>query len=335
MIGPGLLATTLTGQIALLVFGGLAVWFGAELLVRHSSRLAKRLGFSPFIIGATVVAFGTSAPEWVVSFTAQLEGKSGISLGNIIGSNVANIALVLGITAALMPIRVRSRTLYQELPIVLAAEFLFFWLGSDGTLDSTDALILGLAFVAIYTWMIWTSRSGSSAQSASETAAPSAEVKAVDRLGRDIRMTIAGLLLLVFGARFFVEGAEDFALSMGMSRETVGLTIVAIGTSLPELVTSIVAAVRGQIDISLGNLLGSNLFNVLFVGGSLSLVGTVEVAPTIQSDCWWMIGVTAAIFPLVFWTRLLGERGPKRLDRLSGLLLLGSYAYYLYSKLSA
>lgn len=315
---------SLFSQLALIICGGAAVWLGAEFLVRGASRLAKAFGVSEFIVGATVVAFGTSAPEWIVSIMAQLDDKAAISLGNVIGSNVANIALGMGLTGLVVPIAIQTRLLKNEVLIVLLAEMAFLWMCLDRALDLTDGIILLGGFLAVYAWILLFAKRRSPGEE-EDTEGKS------ERYLHDTGLTLLGLALLLAGAHYFVVGAEAFALKIGMSRETVGLTIVAIGTSLPELGTSFVAAARGRGALSIGNLLGSNLFNVLLVGGSLATISRVEVAPSLDVDIWWMIGVTAILFPLA----LLGKRdgGVRRLGRWAGVLLTGAYVFYLGSKL--
>lgn len=326
-----LLAIAVPAQIALVVLGGAAVWLGAELLVRGASRLAKAFGISEFVVGATIVAFGTSAPEWFVSLIAQLDGKSEISLGNIIGSNVANLGLGLGATALLIPVLVPTNSLKRELPIVLGVEIAFAWMCLDGSLGALDGALLLGAFLAVYAGILTLARRRP--QIVTDLVDVPVEPRQATLL-RDSFVTVCGLTVLLVGAHYFVVGAEAFAIEMGMSRETVGLTIVAIGTSLPELGTSIVAAVRGSSAMSIGNLLGSNLFNVLLVGGTLAVIDTVPVAPSIEIDLWWMIGVTAVVLPLSFLGAASQDAMGKtrRVGRWSGLLLFGSYLVYLASK---
>ena len=317
--------TSIPLMILLIVAGGLLTWLGAEVLVRSSSRLAAALGMSPFLIGATIIAFGTSAPEWVVSVIAQLDGQGAMSLGNIVGSNICNLALVLGATALILRIRVPRRTLIHELPLVFFCQVLFFALGLDGGLVLADGLVLLGAFALSYAYLIRLSR---------RQVREEAPAKVESKLLRDSVLTVVGLAVLVYGAELFVSGASDLAEHLGMSKATVGLTVVALGTSLPELVTSVVAALRNELEISLGNLLGSNLFNALLVGGSLAVVGDVEVAPSLRYDCYWMLGVTAVIYPLVMLPVLLDRSAKPQLVRFSGMALLAAYIIYLISTLN-
>lgn len=325
--------STIAGQIVLIVLGGIAVWLGAEFLVRGASRLAKAFGISEFIIGATIVAFGTSAPELIVSFMAHLEGNEGISLGNIIGSNVANLGLGIGIPGVFIATRIGARTLRREFLFVIVAQAVFTWFCLDSRISFADGAVLLAAFIGVYAWILVASRKQ---RDQVDTLLPEAEAIEADspKVVRDGGMTIFGLALLLLGARYFVIGAEAFARAMGMSAETVGLTIVAIGTSLPELVTSTVASLRGQSDLSIGNLLGSNLFNVLLVGGSLAVIGDVVVPASIHTDLWWMNGVTIAIFLAALVARREVAKGMsiRVLGRPFGVMLAIGYATYLAMK---
>lgn len=328
MIALGAWTDSLLGLISLMVGGGLFLWLGAELLVAGSSRIAMRCGVSPFLIGATIIAFGTSAPELVVSFLAHWNGDSAMSFGNLLGSNVCNLALVLGVTALLLPVRVRSRTLRRELPLVLGAEVLFAILAFDGDLTLGDGIVFLTAFALIYLYLTRTSR-----QQVEQEAQESTGTSVESPLAKDLGSTLIGLIALVGGATAFVDGAEAFALRMGMTQAAVGATVVAIGTSLPELVTSVVAALRGHLDISLGNLLGSNLFNVLLVGGCLGMVGTVPIASPDFVHVWWMLGVTLAVFPIATYRRLYQTQPVPRIDRLGGIVLVAMYVVYIVSVL--
>lgn len=311
------------GPWAFVAFGSLLLWGGAEGLVRGAAGLARDFGLSPMIIGATIVAFGTSAPEWVVSISAQLYGKPGAALGNIVGSNITNIALVLGLTATILPLTVRESVYRRELPLVLLAEALFFGLAWLGGMTRMDGVILLFTFAALYFYLI-------------RDALRSRESPVIDREGLAelpksqskgwlVGLTILGLTGLTLGANVFVGGAEVIGIQAGLSDAEVGLLILAFGTSLPELITSVVAALRQQIDISLGNLLGSNFFNVLFVGGTLGVMKPFEVdSPQFYYHMPVMIFVTAIILPLVW-------HGKSRLmlQRSGGLILLCCYVLWL------
>ena len=294
-------------------------------MVRGAARIAVHFGFSPLLIGASVVAFGTSAPEWLVSFFARLEDRPTMALANLLGSNVCNLGLVLGATAVILPLGVRRIVLRRELPYVLLTGVLFLLLCLDGVLSRIDGVLLLISFVFIYTKLVL------HAKNLPPDLLPDEESA---RLGdsttlKDVLLTLFGLILLAAGAEIFVLGAEGFALGMGMSEAMVGATIVALGTSLPELVTSVVAALRGHADISAGNILGSNLFNLCFVGGSVSLIHPFPVEPEILTfHLPWVLGITIAVWPLC----LLSGPSP-RISRPAGLLLLAFYVSYLFGNL--
>lgn len=320
---------TLPGHVSLIILGGLVVWLSAELLVRGASRLALRLGLTPFIIGATVLAFGTSAPELIVSITAHWNGSSALSLGNVLGSNVCNLGLVLGLTALLLSIRVRPLTLKRELPLVLLAEVLFCLLALDQRLSLGDGIVFLVAFFLIYAYLILPRSRATPGRP--EKAGPE---PVAGRWGRDLVFAVTGVVGLFVGARMFVRGAAAFATALGMSQSAVGATVVAVGTSLPELVTSVVAALRGHLDISVGNLLGSNLFNTLLVGGSLATIAPVPVSAADFFHVWWMIGITVAVFPTATYARLFDARAAPRIDRLGGMTLTLAYAVYVFYSLA-
>ena len=303
--------------------GGLLVWVGAELLVRGSSRLAVRLGLPPMLIGATIVAFGTSAPEAVVSLTAHVQDRAGMSFGNILGSNVCNIGLVLGITAFLLPMRVREQTLRRELPLVIVAQLLVVLLALNGTVSLVDGVVMLAVFFGVYGYLTLDGLR-LRGQPTSE-AAPTEQGHAA----RNVMFTVGGLALLIFGANVFVDGAAGIATRLGMSETLVGATIAAFGTSLPELATVLLAALRGQLEISLGTLLGSNLFNALLIGGSLATMGDVPTGAEELWHAWWMVGVTALIWPLSRIGRLFEPGRGSHINRLGGLALTAAYVAYL------
>ncbi len=287
------------GPWAFLIFGSLLLWGGAEALVRGAAGLARDFGLSPMIIGVTIVAFGTSAPEWVVSITAALDDKPGAALGNIIGSNITNIALVLGLTATVLPLVVRESVYRREVPLVLLAESLFFLVAWLGGISRLDGALLLITFAALYFYLIRDAlRSRESLIAETEDLT---ELLKPQKKGWLIGLTFLGLGGLTAGAQVFVGGAEVIGIRAGLSHEEVGLLILAFGTSLPELITSVVAALRKEVDISLGNLLGSNFFNILFVGGTLGILRPFQIdSLQFYYHMPIMIFVTVLIFPLVW-----------------------------------
>lgn len=230
---------------------------GAEFFVRGASGVSARFGVPPLIIGLTVVAFGTSAPELAVSVTAVLGGTGDIALGNVVGSNIANILLIGGLSALITPLAVTIPIIRMDVPVMIAVSALGLFLMVDGVLSSLDGLILATSLIAYVLWLIRRARH--------EEQHPEIEVSPGGTIPRYILTLVVGLSGLVLGSRFFVSGASTIARLLGVSELLIGLTVVAVGTSLPELATSLVAAIRGQRDIAIGNVIGSNVFNLLGV----------------------------------------------------------------------
>ncbi len=249
-----------------LVAGLLLLIVGAELLVRGASRLAAAAGVSPLVIGLTVVAFGTSTPEMAVSVVSAANGQAGLSLGNVLGSNLFNVLFILGLSALIAPLAVSSQLVRFDVPFMIAVSFLMLALGWDGRFGRLDGLLL-ITGVVLYTLILFR-KSGGEPTPAAATARPSRKLM---WFANPI-LVLGGLGLLVLGSRWLVDGSVGIARSLGVSDLIVGLTVVAAGTSLPEAATSIVAAFRGQRDIAVGNVVGSNIFNILAVLGLSSLV---------------------------------------------------------------
>lgn len=295
--------------------GGLvALYFGAEALVKGGSGLALRLGLTPLVIGLTVIAFGTSSPELVVSVQAAEAGAGGIAVGNIIGSNICNIALILGACALIRPMRAEQQIIRREVPIMIGVTALALLLLLDGEVARWEGAVL-VAGLVIYTVM--TVRAARAA-----TAATAAVEPAVPRLGLGVSIAFVagGLGALVVGSNFFVQGAVHLAQSWGMSELAIGLTIVAVGTSLPELATSLVAAIKNEGDVALGNIVGSNLFNVLGILGIAALVEPLAAPALSTIDLGLMLAVSIALLPIA--------RSGGRINRLEGAGLLAVYVGY-------
>lgn len=306
------------------IIGGFAALLGgAELLVRGSAAIAKKLGLSPLVIGLTVVAFGTSSPELVVSLSAALNGNPDIALGNVIGSNICNIALILGITSLIYPLSVSKQVIRKEIPIAIAAALLMLLGLIDASLMRWEGLILSLLLIAYLSFSYYASKK----ESLSNNKQSSGEVPAQKQMAASISVifVIAGLLLLAFGSEYFVKGAVVIATELGISNAVIGLTVVALGTSLPELVTSIVAAVKRQTDIAIGNVIGSNIFNILGILGITSLVTPIHANNIRQLDLFIMIGISLLLLPFA--------RTGFRLNRVEGSILLVIYFIYVYSLL--
>lgn len=312
--------------VLLLAVGFLLLVLGGELLVRGASRLALAVGLSPLVVGLTVVAFGTSAPEMGVSVVASLQGDPGIALGNVVGSNVFNVLAVLGASALAAPLVVTRRVVRREVPLMVAVSALVWLLAADGTLGGVEGLGL-VAGIVVYTWWtVWGAR-----RERDEGPGPEALPEVSGGWPVATGAVLAGLALLVLGSRWLVEGAAEMARAVGVSDAVVGLTVVAAGTSLPEAVTSLVAALRGQRDIAVGNVVGSNLFNLLAILGCAAVMapGPLAVPPEMLAfDLPVMTAVAVACLP-VFFTG-------SEIARWEGALFLGYYlAYVVYLVLAA
>ncbi|MGE0484595.1 MAG: calcium/sodium antiporter [Gammaproteobacteria bacterium] len=306
----------LTSGQALL--GLVLLYFGGEWLVRGAAALAARTGISPLAIGLTVVAFGTSAPELVVSLQAALGGASDIAVGNVVGSNIANIGLILGIAALIRPLEVHVNVLRIDSPLMLAASVLMVALLVDGTVGRGDGLVLGLALLAYIGFTLWQSRRETAENQAEFAAGIPADHGS---MAHHLLLVGAGLAALVGGGKALVGAAVAIATALGVSQAVIGLTIVAVGTSLPELAASIVAALRGQGDIALGNVIGSNLFNILGILGV-----TAMVSPLPRGEVGWDTLGVMLLFALAVWPLALTGQ---RLVRGEGAALIGAYGAYI------
>jgi cation:H+ antiporter len=304
-------------------FLGLALLFaGGDLLVRGASRLARVLGISPLVVGLTVVAFGTSAPEAAVSVKATVAGNPGLALGNVLGSNIFNVLFILGITALIAPIPVQRQLIRQDVPVMIGASFLVSALAMNGTLGMVEGIALLAAMAAYVAYLAHRRRPALGATP--EPAPPTTPNAGVGRSVLDLSMVLLGLVTLVLGADQLVDGSVAIALRFGASELVIGLTLVAAGTSLPEVATSVVAAVRGEREIAVGNLVGSNIFNLLFVLGVAGVVapGGVPVPQgALTFDIPVMAGVALACFPVFLTGRTI--------SRWEGGLFLFYYGVYL------
>ncbi len=302
--------------------GILLLYIGGEWLIKGAAGLGRALGVRPLIVGLTVVAYGTSMPELIVSLVAAVRGRSEIALGNVVGSNIANLGLIFGLTALVRPLQIEGRIIRRELPVLLAVTFALPLLLADGMVQRGEAA-LALAAAVAFTW--WTARSGLAESAAPELVESDAEVLGAPRARGKLRLaaiTGAGLLLLVGGGELLVSGAVKLALALGFSQRIVGLTIVAVSTSAPELAACLVAALRSHGSIAVGNVVGSNIFNILFVLGAAGLVRPMG-AP---GQAWWLDLVVLALVTLVAAVLLYTHR---RVTRFEGLFLTLFYAGYL------
>jgi cation:H+ antiporter len=297
--------------------------WSADRFVEGAASTARHFGMSPLLIGMVVVGFGTSAPEMVVSAMAAMQGNPGIALGNAYGSNIANIGLILGLTALLRPITVQSRVLKNELPILTFITGLSAFLLWNEKITRTDALILLAFFAGIMAWTIHQGlkKKGDPLERGMERELVAREM----RLGRAVFWMIVGLLLLIVSSRILVWGAVEIAQGFGVNDLVIGLTIVALGTSLPELASSIIAARKGEHDIALGNILGSNLFNTLAVVGIAFVIHPMGISPEVLTrDMPVMAVLTLSLFVIGY-----GFRGrPGRINRVEGALLVAGYVIY-------
>lgn len=292
-----------------ILLGFILLLGGAEFLVKGAVGLARRLGISALVIGMTVVALGTSAPEFVVSLNAAFEGVSGIATGNIIGSNIANILLILGISALIAPIVSDPESVRRDGIILLAATALFIILSLSGSLDTLAGILLFGSFIAFLGYSYWRERKGTDEEAAALHAQEAEEVEAPSNLWVSLAMTVGGMAAVVYGSELLVDNGTKVARLYGVSEEVIGLTMIAIGTSLPELAASGMAALRGHTDVALGNVIGSNLFNILGVMGAVSLIQPLEVsAQLIQFDLWVMLAATLVMLPFIM-SRLTLTRG--------------------------
>ncbi|MDF0533315.1 calcium/sodium antiporter [Shewanella yunxiaonensis] len=298
--------------IFLSILGGfLILTFGAEALVRGASAIALRLGVTPLVIGLTIVAFGTSAPELAVSVKSAMAGSPGIALGNVIGSNIANIGLILGLTALIRPVGVQSQMVRRDIPLMIGASLLVWLLLLDGLLGLVDGLILSLLLLA---YLVHSYYSAGADDTEEFEAGPRNPLLS-------ILLIVIGIACLVGGGVLFVNGAVDLARAFDISEAVIGLTIIAIGTSMPELVTSMVAAMKGQSDIAIGNVVGSNLFNLLGILGITALVHPISAAGFSILDFGVMLALAVVLLPLA-------HRG-YRIGRRDGMLLLLAYLGYM------
>ncbi len=314
------------GDIFLFLIGLVLLYFGAELLVRGSSRLALLARIRPMVIGLTVVAFGTSFPEFVTSLVAALQDKVDVAVGNIIGSNIANICLILGVSGLLRPILVEPGTVKKEIFWLLGATVLFMLFSFGGYINRVEGIILIAGVIVFTALLIRTSAKErkNNKDDESFTSEPS-RLKNMSiplRFGLYSIMTIAGIAVLVYGSEWLIISATNIARKLGVSEIIIGLSLVAFGTSLPELATAVISILRKENEILIGNIVGSNIFNLLFVGGMLSTFFQVPINNRVISfDLPVMLIISLLLIPIVFWR--------KAISRLSGGILLSVYLIYI------
>ena len=310
--------------------GFVLLYFGAEWLVKGSSSLARSLGVTPIVIGLTVVAFGTSAPELVVSLISSIQGKSMIAVGNVVGSNICNIALVLGLSAVFSPIKSDPSVVRRDIPIMLAISVYLLVLTFNSTLGRIEGATLFIGII-LYTYMNYSLAKKETA-GAAEIESELEEIGFIVSRPKQILMITAGIAGVVGGAQVVVSNAVIIMTILGVSEKFIGLTIVAFGTSLPELATSVVAAIRGEMDISIGNLVGSNVFNIMSVLGVASLVRPIPIPGGFFESGLWIDYLVMMFTSFLPWLMMRKDFTVKRLDGVILLLCYGGYLTYLIIK---
>jgi cation:H+ antiporter len=309
-----------------LILGLITLIVGGEFLVNGAVDIAKKFHISSLVIGMTVISFGTSAPELIVSISAALTGTPEIAIGNVVGSNIANIALVLGITVMIFPIVVDRNSKILDWPMMAFASILFFvfavFFGTHNTIEQWEGTILFAILIGFIYYLISSSRKKTKLENKATITEDNEDDKPPMKPIKATLYLLLGLVGLYFGAKWLVENAIVIAKTFNVSDSVIGLTVIAFGTSVPELATSAVAAFKKETDISIGNLIGSNLFNIMAVIGITAMIKPIPVTElVIKSDMIWMLAITFALLPLM----LIG----KKLGRLQGVMLFGTYVVYI------
>ncbi len=300
-------------QFLLLALGFVMLGKGADWFVEGAAALATRFGIPQLVVGLTIVAMGTSAPEAAVSIAAAMKGSADITIGNIVGSNILNILIILGMAAAITPLAVARSTVRVEMPFMIAITVLLFAQGRDGSISLANGLVLAAAFLVYLFYLYKMAMKNNVDDELQEAGLP---------VGRCLVGAVGGLALIIWGSNVTVGAATEIAKYVGLSERFIGLTIVALGTSLPELFTSVAAARRGNADIAIGNIVGSNIFNILFVVGLSAMIIDIPFAAAFNFDTCVAIGAAVLLWLCVLRTQ--------RLARWGGLLMLGCYAVYLW-----
>ncbi len=310
--------------LVLLVLGLVVLVGGGELLVRGAGGLARALGLSPLLVGLTVVSFATSAPELAVSVGATLSGNPGLAVGNVVGSNIANVLLVLGLSAVVLPLVVRTQLVRTDVPVMVGLSVLALLLALDGVIGTVDGALLLVLLVIYVTRSVVVSRKQEKAAQAENPVPGDGPRRTPARTAKDVALVVVGVALLVVGAQLLVDAATEIGTALGISELVIGLTVVAVGTSLPELATSVIAAVRGERDLAVGNVVGSNIFNlgaVLGLTGIISPEGVPLEAGAIALDLPVMILVAVALLPVAFTGQAVA--------RWEGALFISYYGFYV------
>ena len=305
-------------QFLLLILGFALLIKGADYLVDGAAGLAARLGIPDLIIGLTIVAMGTSAPEAAVSMTASYSGNPDVAVGNIVGSNILNTFIILGVAAVMTSMVVQKSTIRYEIPYMFLCSVVLLLLGLDGKISLLDGVLLWLLFIVYLVYLFFCAKRGKEEPGKDETAQDSGKKR---KIVLELLMIAGGLVILIAGSKLAVSAASSLARYIGISERVIGLTIVALGTSLPELFTSVIAARKGNADIAVGNIVGSNIFNVLFVIGTTSLFSVVPFQEKFVMDNIVMVFSCIVLF-LFVWRK-------QKLDRVTGVFFLICYAGYL------
>ena len=312
-------------QIIFLIAGLLLILFGANYLVDGSSSIARRFGLSEFVIGLTIVGIGTSTPEMVVSFLSAFQGKADMAIGNVVGSNIFNTLMILGVTAVICPVKISRNAVRKDLPLNILVTALLIILGLNATLfgigkDNVISRIDGIILLAIFAWYLWSSFKNDSDQESSEESDPAKNYS----MPISIVMILGGLAGLVIGGRLFVNSATEIAKTLGMSEKFIAITIMAAGTSMPELATSVVAALKKRGQLALGNVIGSNISNILFILGGSALIHPLSFSGMSAVDL-----ATLFIGSVLILTSAITFK-KKQVDRIEGLILLAVEAGYMW-----
>ncbi len=301
-------------QLALLVLGFVLLVRGANWFVDGAASIAVRLGIPQLVIGLTIVALGTSSPEAAVSLTAAFHGNADITIGNVVGSNILNILIILGLAAAICPMMVARLTVLVDIPLTIASTLLLLALGLDGSISRLDGVVLLAVLAAYLAYLLIMTRKGLIAGESQD------EGTKIQSVPKALLLTALGLVLIIAGSNLAVDAASAIAMMLGLSERFIGLTIVALGTSLPELFTSVAAAIKKNLDMAIGNIVGSNLFNILFIVGLSGLVIPVPFAHAFRLDTIVAAAAAVLLFALSLPT--------KRLGRAVGIIMLAAYAAY-------
>lgn len=308
-------------SIILVALGLLLLWKGADFLIDGASAIARGFGVPSIVIGLTIVAFGTSLPELLVSVMAAFQGNGAIAFGNVLGSNIANVLLIFGCSVLIANLPIKKNTVKVEIPLAIAAALMLWLFSPDGSLSTLDGIALLCGFVIFFTYIIISAQKGKKNQT---VAAQKAAKLTSKQLGQAIILIVLGLVALAWGGNLTVNGASAIATYFGLSQALIGLTIVAVGTSLPELVTSIVGVKKGETDLVIGNIVGSNIFNTWWILGLATVIKNIQIEGDFRLDLWLNVATFIMVLLFAFWGK------PKyALKRWQGVIFLACYVAYV------